>query len=172
MLTVWSSMWSAIILCGLVCANNYAYGQKIVLDYDEEPPPAVKNEGAHTNADLQGSHLYVTFLALGATSDNFSSGVYPAAMANSIGATLLEVLETGRIHAEERRSNPALSFESVQLHTDYLETYAALQRQATLFVQYTRSGDQKTFEHLQKAREESWQKLSSLLGLSADKMRN
>ena len=137
----------------------------VLLSLSLAPSAAANEDYLYVVGAVEGSNLYMTFVALGVLGDAFENGVYETATAKDIA------LEIGGITKNIKESLDKLIVKDLAVGDDrqtILDMIAAeefLEKQAAELIKYIE--DPKVPNDFQYYRGQAWEKISKILGIPA-----
>ena len=118
----------------------------------------------HAVGGLAAINLYHSFGCVGLVSDGFDGKIYDAAHVQRV---MDDVVKTSDLSIEilksVQRKNPRLTAKLTV--EDMIDCYRLVDRDAQLLASAVRSGDKEAMQAFYQAREQTWAKVSEILGI-------
>jgi hypothetical protein len=139
----------------------------------DKPPakePVAKSTGLehHASAGLAGLHIYSTFGCLGLAADLYECKQYDAAKVQQIAGDVVKTSELAIEMLKNARTAAGKAADDIP-YEDLIQCYYLLDREARLLAEAAKSGDKAAMQRCEQAREESWAKVSAVLGIEQPK---
>lgn len=139
----------------------------------KEPPPKQPAEvlGQHASAGLASLHVYSTFGCLGLAADLFECKQYDAAKVQQIAGDVSKTSELAVEMLKHARAAEGKAADEIP-YDDLIQCYFLLDREAQLLAAAAKAGDKESLQRCQQAREETWEKVKSVLGIEDPKTKS
>lgn len=142
------------------------------LGQDKPPPTKSVDKTAdlqqHASAGLAGLHIYSTFGCLGLASDLYEHKQYDAAKVQQIASEVAKTIELAVEMLKNARTAGGKAADDIP-YEDLIQCYYLLDREARLLADAAKTGDKASLQRYEQAREETWDKVQTVLGIEEPK---